>query len=53
MAARREDEVVGAFECDAILFDMDRVLVDSTMVVVRAWHEWAEKHGPDVERILA
>ena len=40
------------FGCDALLFDMDGVLVDSTTVVVRTWHEWAEKHGLDVEHIL-
>ena len=33
--------------------DMEGVLVGSTTVMVRAWHEWAEKHGLDVERILA
>jgi len=43
---------VGVFECDAILFDMDGVLVDSTTVVVRTWYEWAKKHDLDVERIL-
>ena len=40
------------FECDAILFDMDGVLVDSTTGVVRIWREWAEKHGLDVDRVL-
>jgi sugar-phosphatase len=47
-----EDEAVGALECDAILFDMDGVLVDSTTGVVRIWREWAEKHGLDVDRVL-
>ncbi len=33
------------FECSAILFDLDGVLVDSTAAVGRAWHRWALKHG--------
>jgi mannitol-1-/sugar-/sorbitol-6-phosphatase len=50
--ADRGNEVANVFECDAILFDMDGVLVDSTTVVGRVWREWAEKHGLDVERVL-
>jgi mannitol-1-/sugar-/sorbitol-6-phosphatase len=38
--------------CDAVLFDLDGVLVDSTAVVVRTWRSWAEKRGFDAERIL-
>ena len=40
------------FECEAILFDLDGVLVDSTEVVVRAWRVWARDRGLDAERIL-
>ena len=40
------------FECDAILFDLDGVLVDSTAVVVRIWREWAQDRGLDAERLL-
>ena len=40
------------FACDALLFDLDGVLVDSTDVVVRTWRSWAEKRGFDAERIL-
>ena len=43
---------VKTFECDAILFDLDGVLVDSTAVVVRTWRGWAEDRGLDAERIL-
>ena len=40
------------FECEAILFDLDGVLVDSNQAVVRAWQGWAEERGMDPERIL-
>lgn len=41
-----------SFACDAVLFDLDGVLVDSTAVVVRTWRIWAEKRGFDAERII-
>lgn len=50
--ARREDESVRTFECEAILFDLDGVLVDSSAVVVRTWRDWAKEKGLDAERIL-
>lgn len=36
--------------CQAVLFDMDGVLVDSTHAVARVWSKWAVAHGfdPDV-----
>ena len=46
------DESVRTFVCEAILFDLDGVLVDSTAVVVRTWREWARDRGLDAERIL-
>ena len=39
-------------ECDAILFDLDGVLIDSTTCVERHWRNWAEKYGLDAVRIL-
>ncbi len=47
-----EREPVRTFECDAILFDLDGVLVDSHAVVVRTWHEWAKEKDLDAGRIL-
>lgn len=35
------------FACDAILFDLDGVLVDSTPCVTRIWSAWALEHGLD------
>lgn len=39
--------------CDAVLFDLDGVLVDSTPSVERSWRSWAAQHGLDAGRILA
>jgi len=50
--AERGDEYVRTFDCEAILFDLDGVLVDSTAVVVRTWRDWASHRGLDAERIL-
>ena len=47
-----EREPVRTFECDAILFDLDGVLVDSQAVVVRTWQEWAVEKDFDAGRIL-
>jgi sugar-phosphatase len=40
------------FRVQAILFDIDGTLVDSTAVVIRTWQTWAARHDLDVERIL-
>jgi sugar-phosphatase len=36
----------------AILFDLDGVLVDSIAAVERAWLRWAERHAVDPARVL-
>lgn len=38
--------------CQAILFDMDGVLIDSTPAVARVWHQWALEHGLDAETVV-
>jgi mannitol-1-/sugar-/sorbitol-6-phosphatase len=43
------------FECDALLLDLDGVLVDSAASIVRQWLRWAAHHGlsPDLVRAEA
>ena len=41
------------FTCDAVLFDLDGVLIDSAAVVERHWRQWAMGHGLDPEVVLA
>jgi sugar-phosphatase len=38
--------------CQAILFDLDGVLVDSTAAVERVWRVWANKHALDADCIV-
>ena len=40
------------FDCAAILFDLDGVLVDSTGSVTRQWRRWAERTKSDPERVV-
>ena len=39
-------------ECDAILFDLDGVLVDSTACVERHWRCWAAEHSLDADATM-
>lgn len=41
-----------SFFCEAVLFDLDGVLVNSTPAVERAWRGWARGHGIEAGRIL-
>ncbi|WP_197511548.1 HAD family hydrolase [Tessaracoccus coleopterorum] len=41
------------FEVDAILFDIDGTLVDSTPAVVRSWRAWCEAHDVDLDELLS
>ena len=41
------------YECDAVLFDLDGVLIDSTSCIVRHWQDWADQHDLDIDAIMA
>jgi len=41
------------FECDALLFDLDGVLIDSSACIERHWRAWAREHGLDTASIMA
>lgn len=41
------------FQCSAILFDLDGVLVDSTRAVDREWRTWAKRKGVDGDAVMA
>ena len=42
-----------SFLCDAILFDLDGVLVDSHECVARIVRQWCERHGLDAGHVIA
>jgi mannitol-1-/sugar-/sorbitol-6-phosphatase len=42
-----------SFRCQAILFDLDGVLVDSAECVERTWRNWANNHRLDPEHVIA
>jgi len=39
-------------ECDAILFDLDGVLIDSTSCITRHWQEWTRQHGLETTAVM-
>lgn len=45
--------IAATFQCAAILFDLDGVLIDSTRSVARQWRQWAIDQNIDPEKVLA
>ena len=43
---------VAHLACEALLFDLDGVLVDSIVSVEHTWRVWADRHGLDLETVL-
>ena len=41
------------FQCRAIIFDLDGVLVDSAACIDHHWQQWATKHGLDIDEVLS
>lgn len=42
-----------SFRCQAVLFDLDGVLIDAELIYQRHWKNWAELHDVSFEQILA
>lgn len=41
------------FTCDAVIFDLDGVVIDSDKVAERHWRIWTARHGVPFDRVLA
>lgn len=41
------------FHCDAVIFDLDGVVINSDRIAEKHWAIWAARHGVPLERILA
>ena len=39
------------FQCRAVIFDLDGVLIDSSAVIQRQWRRWLAKRGLDPEQV--
>jgi mannitol-1-/sugar-/sorbitol-6-phosphatase len=45
--------IMTTVRCDALLFDMDGVLIDSTPTVARVWRRFALQHGLDPQEVVS
>ena len=41
-----------SFNCSAVLFDLDGVLVDSTRSVDRQWRKWAQENNLEPDEVV-
>lgn len=48
----RRKKLMLPLECQAILFDLDGTLVDSTPQIHRLWEWWAQRNGIDTDTIV-
>lgn len=39
-------------ECEAVLFDLDGVLIESSSCITRHWKDWADRHDLDIQQIM-
>ena len=46
------DETMTQLECEAILFDLDGVLIDSTSCITRHWQEWTRQHNLEMAAVM-
>ena len=49
----RNPFMMNEISCEALLFDLDGVLINSTPAVARVWHRWALEHGFNPEEVVA
>jgi sugar-phosphatase len=40
------------YDCDAVLFDLDGVLIDSRYCIENLWKKWAAEHNVNVDKLL-
>ena len=52
LTKKRQIVPMTLIQCEAVLFDMDGVLVDSTPAVARVWTGWALEHGLVPEEVV-
>ena len=52
-ATERRADVPAVVTCEAVLFDMDGTLVDSTALVERQWARWAARRRVSLAAVLA
>lgn len=52
MGKEKESKPTVQMECDAVLFDLDGVLIDSPACVMRHWQQWAVEHSVELDKIL-
>jgi sugar-phosphatase len=47
-----EKIITSQLECDALLFELDGVLLDSASCIARHWRAWADQRGLDINKIM-